>query len=316
MNTQEVYVGIDVSGDRLEVHTHPSGQSWSVAYEEAGLSALVARLQGLGVALVVLEATGKLQDVAVATLYAAGLPVAVVNPRQVRDFARATGQLAKTDRLDAAVIAHFGAAIQPAAQPAPDAERQRLSELVARRRQLVEMVTAEQNRLRSTQDAALREEVQVHIRWLKAALKKLEKEISRTIRQNPLWRAQDELLRSTPGVGPVTACTLLAGLPELGRLSQRPLAGLVGVAPMNCDTGRRRGERHIRGGRATVRRALYMATLVGVRKNEVLRAHYQHLLVAGKPRKVALVACMRKLLLVLNAMVRTGQPWQPKGIHT
>ncbi len=316
MNTQEVYVGIDVSGDRLEVHTHPSGQSWSVAYEEAGLSALVARLQGLGVALVVLEATGKLQDVAAATLYAAGLPVAVVNPRQVRDFARATGRLAKTDRLDAAVIAHFGAAIQPTAQPAPDAERQRLSELVARRRQLVEMVTAEQNRLRSTQDAALREEVQVHIRWLKAALKKLEKEISRTIRQNPLWRAQDELLRSTPGVGPVTACTLLAGLPELGQLRQRPLAGLVGVAPMNCDTGRRRGERHIRGGRATVRRALYMATLVGVRKNEVLRAHYQHLLVAGKPRKVALVACMRKLLLVLNAMVRTGQPWQPKAIHT
>ena len=267
-------------------------------------------------ALVVLEATGKLHDVAAATLYAAGLPVAVVNPRQVRDFARATGRLAKTDRLDAAVIARFGAAIQPAAQPAPDAQRQRLSEWVARRRQLVEMRTAEQNRLRSTQDPALREEVQAHIDWLKAALKKVEKEIRRTIGQNPLWRAQEELLRSVPGVGPVTASTLLAGLAELGGVGRRALAALVGVAPMNCDTGRRRGERHIRGGRAVVRRALSMATLVGVRKNEVLRAHYQHLLAAGKPRKVALVACMRKLLLNLNAMVRTGQPWQQKAIHT
>ena len=316
MNTQEVYVGIDVSGRRLDVHTWPRGEAWSVDYNEAGLSALVARLEGLPVALVVLEATGKLQDVAAATLYAAGLPVTVVNPRQVRDFARATGRLAKTDRLDAAVIARFGAAIQPAVQPAPDAERQRLSELVARRRQLVEMVTAERNRLRSTQDTALREEVQAHIGWLKAALKKLEKEISRTIRQNPLWRVQEELLRSAPGVGPVTSSNLLAGLPGLGGLSRRPLAGLVGVAPMNYDTGRRRGERHIRGGRAAVRKALYMATLVGVRKNEVLRAHYQHLLAAGKPRKVALVACMRKFLLILNAMVRTGQPWQPKAIHT
>ena len=276
MNTQEVYVGIDVSGRRLDVHTWPRGEAWSVDYDEAGLSALTARLQALSVAVVVLEATGKVQAVAVATLAAAGLPVAEV----------------------------------------PDADSQRLSELLARRRQLVEMLTAEQNRLRSTQDPALCKGVQAHIRWLKEALSKLEKELSATIRQSPLWRAKDELLRSVPGIGPVVSCMLIAELPELGRLGRRELAALVGVAPINWDSGARRGERHIRGGRAPVRRALYMAALVGMRKNDVVRAHYQHLRAAGKPPKVALVACMRKLLLILNAMVRTGQPWQPKAIHT
>ena len=315
MNTQEVYVGIDVSGRRLDVHTWPRGEAWSVDYDEAGLSALTARLQALSVAVVVLEATGKVQAVAVATLAAAGLPVAVVNPRQVRDFARATGRLAKTDRLDAEVIARFAEAVKPPVAEVPDADSQRLSERLARRRQLVEMLTAEQNRLRSTQDPALCKGVQAHIRWLKDALSKLEKELSATIRQSPLWRAKDELLRSVPGIGPVVSCTLIAELPELGRLGRRELAALVGVAPINWDSGARRGERHIRGGRAPVRRALYMAALVGMRKNEVVRAHYQHLRAAGKPPKVALVACMRKLLLILNAMVRTGQPWQPKAIH-
>ena len=248
MNTQEVYVGIDVSGRRLDVHTWPRGEAWSVDYDEAGLSALTARLQALSVAVVVLEATGKVQAVAVATLAAAGLPVAVVNPRQVRDFARATGRLAKTDRLDAEVIARFAEAVKPPVAEVPDADSQRLSELLARRRQLVEMLTAEQNRLRSTQDPALCKGVQAHIRWLKEALSKLEKELSATIRQSPLWRAKDELLRSVPGIGPVVSCMLIAELPELGRLGRRELAALVGVAPINWDSGARRGERHIRRG--------------------------------------------------------------------
>lgn len=315
MSTQEVYVGIDVSKRRLDVHLCPMGEAWSVEYDEAALKGLVVRLQALPVARVVLEATGKVQAVAVATLAAAGLPVSVVNPRQVRDFARATGRLAKTDRLDAEVIAHFAEAVKPPVGQVPDAESERLSELLARRRQLVEMLTAEKNRLGSTRDAALRKGVRSHIQWLEKALSKLDEELSGMIRQSPPWQEKDELLRSVPGIGPVASCTLIAELPELGRLTRREIALLVGVAPINRDSALRRGQRTIWGGRAPVRCALYMAALVGTQRNLVLRAHYHRLRAAGKPPKVALVACMRKLLMILNAMVRTGQTWQPQAIH-
>jgi len=315
MNTQEVFVGIDVSQRRLEICLWPGGETWSVEYEEGGLKALIARLSALSVARVVLEATGKVEALAVATLAAAGLPVAVVNPRQVRDFARATGRLAKTDRLDAEVIARFAEAVRPKVGEVKDAERERLSELLARRRQLLGMLTAEQNRLRTTQDPALRKGLLAHIRWLERALGEVDEELSGRLRQSPLWRAKEELLRSVPGVGPVTTLTLIAELPELGQLTRREVAALVGVAPLNRDSGGRRGQRTTWGGRAPVRSALYMAALVGSRRNVVLSAHYRRLRLAGKPPKVALVACMRKLLLILNAMARTGQPWQPRLAH-
>ena len=315
MNTQEVFVGIDVSQRRLDICLWPGGETWSVEYEEGGLKALIARLSALSVARVVLEATGKVEALAVATLAAAGLPVAVVNPRQVRDFARATGRLAKTDRLDAEVIARFAEAVRPKVGEVKDAERERLSELLARRRQLLGMLTAEQNRLRTTQDPALRKGLLAHIRWLERALGEVDEELSGRLRQSPLWRAKEELLRSVPGVGPVTTLTLIAELPELGQLTRREVAALVGVAPLNRDSGGRRGQRTTWGGRAPVRSALYMAALVGSRRNVVLSAHYRRLRLAGKPPKVALVACMRKLLLILNAMARTGQPWQPRLAH-
>lgn len=315
MNTQEVFVGIDVSQRRLDICLWPGGETWSVEYEEGGLKALIARLSALSVARVVLEATGKVEALAVATLAAAGLPVAVVNPRQVRDFARATGRLAKTDRLDAEVIARFAEAVRPKVGEVKDAERERLSELLARRRQLLGMLTAEQNRLRTTQDPALKKGLKAHLRWLERALGEVDEELSGRLRQSPLWRAKEELLRSVPGVGPVTTLTLIAELPELGQLTRREVAALVGVAPLNRDSGGRRGQRTTWGGRAPVRSALYMAALVGSRRNVVLSAHYRRLRLAGKPPKVALVACMRKLLLILNAMARTGQPWQPRLAH-
>lgn len=310
MTTDRPYVGIDVAKDHLDVAVQPSGEQWRVPHDTAGLAQLAVRLDALAPALIVLEAGGGYERPVLAALTSAGLPVALVNPRQTRDFARATGKLAKTDRLDAAALARFAQAIQPPARPAPAAEAQVLAGTLARRRQLLEMLTAEQNRLRTT-IAAVRPHVQAHIAWLQAALGELDRDLERQIRDDPTWRERAELLRSAPGVGRVLAVTLLADLPELGQLNRRQIAALVGVAPLNDDSGTRRGKRTTWGGRATVRSTLYMATIVATRHNPLIRAFYQRLLAAGKPKKVALVACMRKLLTILNAMLHQQTPWAP-----
>jgi transposase len=315
MSAEPVVVGIDVAKASLEVAVHQPAARWAVAYTDPAVATLVARLTGLGPALIVLEATGGLEVPVVGALAAAGLPVVVVNPRQVRDFAKATGQLAKTDTLDAAVLAHFAAAVRPPVRPLPDAATQGLAALVTRRRQLVDMLTAERNRL-SCAPPGLRKELQAHIRWLERRITALDTELTQAIRTSPVWRAQDDLLRSAPGVGPVVARTLLAQLPELGTLSHKSIAALVGVAPLNRDSGRFRGRRQVWGGRAAVRAVLYMGTLAAVRFNPVLRAFYQRLRAAGKLPKVALTACMHKLLTILNAMLKHQRRWDPTHAQT
>ncbi len=311
MNPTLLFVGIDVAKAECQVAVRPTGATWTVPQTEAGWDRLAARLHTLAPTLVLLEATGGLEIPVASVLAAAGLPVTVVNPRQVRDFAKATGTLAKTDTLDAAVLAHFAEAVRPIPRPIPDAMTQTLAALVARRRQLVEMCTAEENRLGSA-PPPLRSGLQAHIRWLQRQLARLDTDLNQAIRTHPGWRVQDDLLRSAPGVGPILSATLIAGLPELGTLSRGAVAALVGVAPWARDSGRFRGPRRCWGGRADVRAVLYMATLAAVRWNPVLRAFYQRLLAAGKLKKVALVACMRKLLTILNAMVKTQTPWAPR----
>jgi transposase len=304
------YVGIDVAKAHLDLSVYPPTTPYRVAHDDAGLAALVAHVQALAPALIVLEATGGVETDVATALALAGLPVAVVNPRQVRDFAKAVGHLAKTDQLDAAVLALFAARIQPAPRPLPDAAQQELTALVGRRRQLVEMLTAERNRL-SLAHGRVKQDVQVHIHFLEQRLKETDTDLRTTIQASPVWRARDQLLRSVPGIGPTTAAVLLAELPELGRLSHRQVAALVGVAPLNCDSGTRQGPRRVWGGRAAVRAPLYMATLVATRYNVAVRTFYQRLRAAGKPRKVALVAAMRKLLGILNAIAKSQQPWSP-----
>jgi transposase len=303
-------VGIDVSKDRLDVHVRPIGESFSVASDEAGLAMLLARLQAWKPALIVLEATGGYEATVAAALTHAGLPVAVVNPRQIRDFARATGQLAKTDRLDARVIAHFGDAVQPPVRPLASEQAQALAELVTRRRQLVEMLTAELNRQHQVRQRVVQKRLHGHVSWLRRAIAELEDDITRFIRSSPIWREKENVLTSAPGIGDVTAQALIAELPELGQLSRRRIAALVGLAPFTRESGRWKGRRMIRGGRAPVRRALYMATVVALRYNPPIGALYRRLVQAGRPKKLALVAAMRKLLTVLNAMLRDGRPWQ------
>ena len=307
---ERIVVGIDVAKQQVDVHVRPQGDAFRSATDEAGLTELIERLQELRPTLVVLEATGGYEVPVAAALGSAGLPVAVVNPRQVRDYARATGQLAKTDTLDARMLARFGEAVQPAVRPLPDAQARLLGALVARRRQLVEMLAAESNRHRQVHERQVRELIAAHLEWLRQALKALEGELHDTIRTTPLWRERENLLTSVPGVGDVTARTLIAELPELGQLDRRRIAALVGVAPLNRDSGTFRGRRMIGGGRATVRHVLYMAALTAIRWNPPLAAFYQRLITAGRPAKVALVAAMRKLLVILNAIVRDGRPWQ------
>lgn len=315
MSTEPVFVGIDVSKASLDVAVHRPAARWAVDYTEADRTALVARLTALAPALIVLEATGGLESPLVGALATAGLPVVVVNPRQVRDFAKATGHLAKTEPLDAAVLAHFAAAVQPPVRPLPAAATQGLAALVTRRRQLVDMLTAERNRL-SCAPTGLHQELQAHIRWLERRLTALDTDLEQAIRTSPVWRAQEDLLRSVPGVGPIVARTLLAQLPELGTLSSKTIAALVGVAPLNRDSGLFRGRRMVWGGRATVRAVLYMGALVGVRHNPVLRAFYQRLRAAGKLPKVALTACMHKLLTILNALLKQHRRWDPTHAQT
>lgn len=304
-----MFVGIDVSKVQLDVHVRPAGQQWCVSNDDAGHAELVAKLRELTPQLVVLEATGGYQASVAAELALAGLQVAIVNPRQVRDFAKATGRLAKTDAIDAAAIAHFAEAIRPEPRPLPDAQTVELQALIARRRQLIDMRTMESNRLQTCRVERVRRDIQKTIGWLNKRIKSTDDDIDTMIKTTPMWRDREDLLSSVTGVGSTTARTLLTELPELGTLSRRKVAALAGLAPINNDSGFRRGQRAIRGGRPEVRSVLYMATVSAVRFNAQLRPMYRRLLEAGKPKKVALVACARKLLTILNAMVRTNTSW-------
>jgi transposase len=302
-------VGIDVSKAQLDVAVVPTNERWQVANDEAGIQQLVERVALLQPERVVLEATGGYELPALAALACAAIAAVAVNPRQVRDFAKAIGQLAKTDRLDAHVLAQFAAVVKPTVRPLPDAATRELAGVLARRRQLIEMRTAENNRLSMALEA-VRPEIREHVRWLDKRISQLDHDLRDRLRASPLWREKDNLLRSVPGVGPVLSLTLLADVPELGTVSHRTLAALVGVAPFNRDSGARSGPRRIWGGRAAVRAALYMAACTAARHNPVIRALYQRLLASGKRKKVALVACMRKLLSICNAIVTTGIPWR------
>jgi transposase len=308
MSSSPVTIGIDVAKLHLDVAVRPSGDQWQAPNSEEGIAGLLDRLKPLAPSLIVLEASGGWELAVVAALAEAKLPVAVVNPRQVRDFAKAVGQLAKTDRLDARVIARFGEAVRPAPRPLPDADAQALGALLARRRQLIAMRTAERQRL-GTALAAVRPRIEAHLAWLDQELADLDDDLGRRLRESPLWREREDLLRSVPGVGPVVATTLVAELPELGRLDGKRIAALVGLAPLARDSGTLRGKRLVWGGRGRVRAALYMAALVATRHNPAIRAFYERLVKAGKAKKVALTACMHKLLLILNAIVRTKTPW-------
>ncbi len=307
---QKVYVGIDVSEDWLDVAVRPSGEQWRAAQDEDGISSLVKHLAKLRPELIVMEATGGPERLAATALGAAELPVAVVNPRHVRDFARSQGILAKTDRLDAAVIAHFGEVSKVVAKPLASEEAQELEALVARRRQLVQMKTAEMNRHHRAMEV-VRCRIDRVIDVLDQEIKDIDADLTSRLQQSPLWREREELLRSVPGVGPNLTFCLLANLPELGTLNRREIAALVGVAPLARDSGRSHGVRVCWGGRANVRAALYMPTLVAVRHNEALRKFYTRLLQMGKPKKVALTACMRKLLTILNSMLKHSTAWNP-----
>ena len=303
------FVGIDVSKAYLDVAFRPSGERLRVSNSESGIAELVARLSTMRPTLVVLEATGGYQAALVASLAIAKVATAVVNPRQVRDFAKATGRLAKTDTIDADVLAHFAEVIRPEPRPFVDEQTLALEALVTRRRQVIEMITAEKNRLAQSHKS-LRSTLKAHINFLQRELQDTNRELDGMLRKTPMWREHEDLLRTAKGVGRMTIATLFADLPELGTLDNKRIAALVGVAPFNRDSGTHRGKRMIWGGRASVRAALYMAALVASRHNPVIRAFYERLCAAGKPKKVALVACMRKLLTILNAMIRTKSPWR------
>jgi transposase len=303
-----IFVGIDVSKARLDVAMCRSAEKLSVSNDEVGVQALVKRLSEIKPALIVLEATGGLERSVSGALGSAQLPVVVVNPRQVRDFAKAIGQLAKTDRIDALVLARFAEAVRPPLRPLPDELSLELRALIARRRQLIEMMVAEKNR-RSAASRVVKKRIEAHLRWLEAELDRADKDLDQSIRQSPIWREHEDLLKTVPGIGPIVSRTLLAELPELGTLNRKKIAALVGIAPLNCDSGTFRGRRGIWGGRATVRAVLYMAALVASRRNSLIRNFYQRLRDKGKAPKVALVACMRKLLIILNAMIKHKTRW-------
>ena len=305
-----VYVGLDVSKQHLDLAFVPERPPQRVPHTDEAIAGLVTQLRELNPALIVLEATGGYETDVATAVALAGLPVALINPRPVRDFARALGRLAKTDAIDAQVLALFAARVQPAPRPLPDEAHQTLASLVTRRRQLVEMLTTERLRLPLAK-GPIRRDVQAHIHWLEQRVAQTNTDLRAALKTSPLWQATTRLLQSVPGIGPTTAAVLIAELPELGHLSRRQLGALVGVAPFNHDSGQYRGVRRIWGGRAHVRRTLYMATLVATRFNPVIRAFYQHLLAIGKPKLVALVAYIRKLLTILNAMIKAQREWAP-----
>ena len=319
MGGEPRFVGIDASKAQLDVAVRPTGKRWTLPYDQTGIEGLIPQIVDLEPALVLLEATGGLELPLVAALAAAALPVVVVNPRQVRDFAKATGTLAKTNTLDAGVLAHFADAVRPEVRPLKDAETQVLNSLTARRHQVMTMLVSEKNRL-GTAIGAVSPRIEAHIAWLEQELSDLDKGLRQTLRRSPVWREKDDLLRTVPGVGEQISLTLLANLPELGTLNRRQIAALVGVAPYNRDSGTLRGKRAVWGGRSRVRAVLYMGALVASRHNPAIRDFYQRLLAAGKPKKVALVASMRKLLVILNGMLKHGSPWcditQPVAAHS
>jgi transposase len=305
----ETFVGIDVSKDSLEVALRPSNTVQSFTNDDEGIAQLIESLRPQQPALIVLEATGKYERPVARALAVEGLLFNIINPRQGRAFARATGVLAKTDRIDALLLARFAEVLQPEARSLKDEQTEALSDLVIRRRQIVEMITAEKNRL-ALATKRVRRDIQVHIRWMEKRLEDINNDIDELIRQSPLWREQDKLLQSVTGVGPVLASTILASLPELGTLNRKQIAALVGVAPFNRESGRYKGKQKIQGGRASVRNVLYMGTVAGIRANPVLRTFYERLVAKGKPKKLALTACMRKLLVILNTMLKNGTSWQ------
>lgn len=309
----ESFVGIDVSKAMLDVAVLPQEDVWQVEREEKAIAALVSTLRSLAPRLIVLEASGGLEVPVTAALATAGLPVVVVNPRQARDFAKATGTLAKTDALDARMLARFGETLKPAVRPLRDEETQVLEALLVRRRQIIGMLTMEKNRLH-TATPAVRRDLRAHIIWLTKRLNDVDGDLSAAIAASDFWRIKDAIIRSLPGAGKVLVITLLASLPELGRLNRRQIAALVGVAPLNCDSGTLRGSRHIWGGRSAVRTTLYMATISAIRCNPVIAAFHRRLRAAGKKPKVAITACMRKLLTILNSMLRTNTPWHPQNV--
>jgi transposase len=304
-----IFVGIDVSKAWLDIAVHEREACWRAGNNDQGIADLVVELRKLVPALVLLEATGGFEMLLVAELANAGLPVVVINPRRVRAFARSTGRLAKTDKLDAKLLAHFAAAVRPPVRTLPNDEEEQLTGLLTRRRQIVDMLTVEKNRLHTVRPA-LRGDIEEHITWLQEKLSKLDEEVDQFVQATPLWKHKDAILRSVPGVGTVTSSTLLAMLPELGKLNRQQIAALVGVAPVNKDSGRKQGKRRVYGGRADVRSVLYMAALAAKKFNPVIRKFYERPIKQGKEKKVALTACMRKLLVILNAMMRTNEPWR------
>lgn len=307
-----VFVGIDVSKDWLDVAVLPLGEEFRVSYKPAKVAQLVTKVRQLAPVRIVLEATGG-YEIEVATAFSeAGLPVCVMNPRQTRDFAKATGELAKTDRVDARILALFGQSILPPLRPLPDIDARQLREIMDRRRQILEMLLAEKNRLQRAQSPSVKLSLRSHVRYLEGQLKKTENALSEQIHASPAWQADVDLLTSVPGVGQLTAAHLTIVLPEIGTMGRRQIAKLVGVAPLSRDSGSRRGSRSIWGGRAHIRRLLYMPTLVATRYNPEIAAFYQRLVERGKPKKVAIVACMRKLLIISNAMIRNRTPWCPE----
>ena len=310
MDTPDFFIGIDVSKVRLDVHILPTAEAFSVERNDAGLEALVERLSGIAPKLVVLEATGGFENTVTAALVQAQLPVVVMNPRLIRDFARAAGKLAKTDRLDAAMIALYGERMRPPLRPLPDEDARALSELVSRRKQIVEMIKAETSRLRQAKAKRVVKQITTHLTWLQKALSSVETDLDDNIRGSALWHETAALASSVPGIGPVTSFSIVADLPELGSLTRRQIAAIVGVAPMNRDSGMFRGTRSIRGGRPDIRATLFMAALTASRHNPILKAFCARLKAAGKPHKVVIIACARKLLTILNAIMRDKKSWQ------
>lgn len=313
MEAQPQWVGIDVSKASLDVHLRPSQQQFQFTNHAQGITSLIERLQGIAIPQVVLESTGGLELECARALQAQGFAVSIINPRQGRDFARASGKLAKTDRIDASVLAHFAQAMQPAVTVLSSTNAQALQDAVTRRRQLVEMLSAEKNRQTQMQ-GKMRQNLEAHVKWLEEGIQALDDEIEQLSQAQADWHSRITLLKSVPGIGKVIATTLVAQLPELGTVSDKRISALVGVAPFNRDSGRYRGTRTIWGGRASIRAVLYMGALVAVRHNPVLSTFYARLLAQGKAKKVALVACMHKLLRILNAMIRDGKPWQPPEV--
>lgn len=309
MNDPQTFIGIDVSKGRLDVAAVPSQEQWSAPNDEDGIRALARKLREISPTLVVIEATGGYETALAGALVSEGVAVALINPRQARHFAKATGRLAKTDALDAMILAQFAQVVRPEARPLPDEAARALTDLVTRRRQIVDMLVAETNRLALAR-GAVKADIETHARWLRRRLDDITRQLQEAIQKSPLWRQKDDLLQSVPGVGPGVSAAMLAQLPELGRLSAKKIAALTGVAPLNRDSGSFRGKRAVWGGRSAVRAVLYMAALVASRYNPVIKEFYQRLRRVGKAPKVALTACMRKLLVILNAILRDGAPWR------